>query len=73
MITKDVIVQRLTSMEWTVASSTEDDLQVLKVANILWALRESLKELKEFYKNLTIPTPPEPLSEILSISNYIRV
>lgn len=63
MITKDVIVQRLTSMEWTVASSTEDDVQVLKVANILWALRESLKELKEFYKTLIIPTSPEPLSD----------
>lgn len=38
MITKDVIVQCLTSMEWTVTSSTEDDVQVLKVANILWVL-----------------------------------
>ena len=62
VITKDVIVQRLTSMEWAVAASTEDDAQVLKVAKILWALRESLKELKAFYKTLIIPTSPKPLT-----------
>ena len=49
-------------MEWAVASSTEDDAQVLKVASILWALRESLKELEEFYQRLVIPTSPEPLT-----------
>jgi hypothetical protein len=61
VITKDIIVQRLTSMEWIVCSSTDEDTRVLRVASILWALQASLKELAKFYESLQVPNSSSTL------------
>lgn len=52
VLTKDVIVQRLTSMEWLVCSTTDESARVVKVACIFWALRKTLEKLKKFYHDL---------------------
>ncbi len=65
VIIKNVIVQRFTSMEWVVCSSTDEDARVLRVASILWALRVSLKELGKFYEGLEVlnsPSTYQPLT-----------
>jgi hypothetical protein len=63
VITKDVIVQRLTSMEWVAYSSTEEDARVLKVASILWAVRQCSTELAAFYQGLADPVYTIPLDD----------
>ena len=58
VLTKNVIIQRLTSMEWLADSTTDDSTRVLKVAGILWALRKTLEKLKKFYQDLADPLLP---------------
>ena len=60
MLTKNVIVQRLTAMEWLVCSSTDEDARVLKTACIFWALRMAVDELKKFYWSLVHSSPKSP-------------
>ena len=58
VLTKDIIVQCLTSMEWLANLTTNDSARVLKLAGILWALRKILEELKKFYQDLADPLLP---------------
>ncbi|KAF9024274.1 hypothetical protein BDZ89DRAFT_1069246 [Hymenopellis radicata] len=50
------IVQRLSSYEWLGCSRVFDDAHVLRVAQILYALRLSVEELNTYYTTLTPPS-----------------
>lgn len=53
VITSRVIVQRLSSYEWLGCSRILDDKQVFVVARLLYALRQSIDDLKAYYGILT--------------------
>ncbi len=57
VITSRVIVQRLSSYEWPACSLILDDKKVFAVARLLYALRQSIDDLKAYYgmlKKLTV-------------------
>ncbi|KAH0839406.1 hypothetical protein J3R83DRAFT_136 [Lanmaoa asiatica] len=59
VITSRVIVQRLSSYEWLGCSRILDDNQVFVVARLLYALRQSIDDLKAYYGILeTLPVIP---------------
>ncbi|KAF8918615.1 hypothetical protein CPB85DRAFT_996170 [Mucidula mucida] len=54
--TQGTIVQRITSYEWLGCSRIYDDARVLRVSQILYALRLSVAELNTYYDKLTPPS-----------------
>ena len=64
VFTDKFIFQRLTPLLWMGASSTEDSARVYHAAAVFFALRESLKQLKEFYEEIgkSLKTPHIPFS-----------
>ncbi|KAG5653608.1 hypothetical protein H0H81_011980 [Sphagnurus paluster] len=55
--TDRAIIQRLTDMLWIGQSSTHQDNRVRHLARVLLAVRESVRELADFYRN-DIPSIP---------------
>ena len=49
------IVQRLTDYIWLANSRIIDDENVLRIARILWALKNALHRLRQYYAELTQP------------------
>jgi len=66
VMTQRIIVQRLTSMEWLVCSSTDEGAQILHVASVLWAVRQTVHKLKHFYLDLSKATP-QPVEKLRSL------
>ena len=59
VFTDKVIVQRLTDFMWCAHSTTEEDPRVYRLARVLVALRRSIHELENFYRDISDPkTPP---------------
>jgi hypothetical protein len=56
VITSRVIVQRLSSYEWLGCSRILDDNQVFVIARLLYALRQSIDDLKTYYEMLETHT-----------------
>lgn len=52
IITSDCIVQRLTDYLWLPFHSTHDDNQYLRIARVLYVLRESLAQLRTWYDGI---------------------
>ena len=52
VFTDKVIVQRLTDFMWCAHSTTEEDPRVYRLARVLVALRRSIHELENFYKDI---------------------
>lgn len=62
MITSECVVQRLTDFIWIPVHSVCDDEQYFRVARVLFALRESLDRLDEWYKTVLKTEPAGPSS-----------
>jgi len=60
IITSDCIVQRLTDYLWLPLHSTHDDNQCLRIGRVLYTLRESLTQLRTWYR--TVFRLPQGLS-----------
>ncbi|KIJ62128.1 hypothetical protein HYDPIDRAFT_176673 [Hydnomerulius pinastri MD-312] len=62
IITSRCIVQRLTDFLWIPARSTHDDEHSIRIARVLYALKESIKLLDSWYKTMFQTTQPYDLS-----------
>lgn len=52
VFTDNCIIQRLTDYIWIPAHSALDDEQFLRIGRVLYALRESVAQLKDWYENV---------------------
>jgi len=58
VFTDKVSVQRLTDFMWCAHSTTKEDPRVYHLARVLVALRRSIHELENFYKDISDPKNP---------------